>query len=269
MTDIHKTAIIDPEARLADDVAVGPYAIVGANVVAAGGVRIGAHAVVDGHTEIGENTNIFPHACVGLAPQHVGYKGEPTRLVIGRNCTIREHATLNPGTVKGRGVTRVGDNCLMMIASHVAHDCDVGNNVILTNNATLGGHCDVGDRAIVGGLAAVHQFARLGELCFVGGITPVIEDVIPFGSVLGNRAHLGGLNIVGLKRAGYSRDDIHALRRAYRLLFAQEGTLRERLEDVAEEFADDVNVGKVVAFIRDKPERKICTPRGGRVLQGT
>ena len=268
MPEIHSTAIVEPGAELAGDVVIGPYAVVGAHVVLGAGVSVGAHAVVEGHTRIGEGTQVYPHACVGLAPQHLGYKGEPTELLVGRNCIIREYATLNPGTVKGRGVTRVGDNCLLMIASHVAHDCLVGDNVILTNNATLGGHCDVADRVILGGLSAVHQYIRLGELCFIGGVTPVVEDVIPFGSVLGNRAYLGGLNIVGLKRAGYSRDDIHSLRRAYRLLFAQEGTLRERLEDVAEEFADDVNVAKIVSFIRQNPERKICTPRGGRGLQG-
>ncbi len=266
MPEVHSTAIVDDNAQLHDTVQIGPYCVVGANVKLGDGVRVGAHVVIDGHTDIGSGTEIFSFACVGSAPQHRAYRGEPTRLEIGRNCVIREYATLNPGTVDGRQITTIGDNCLLMIGAHVAHDCKVGDDVILTNNATLGGHCDVGDRVIIGGLAGAHQFVRLGELCFVGGVTPIMEDVIPFGSVLGNRAYLGGLNIVGLKRAGYSREDIHALRRAYRLLFAQEGTLRERVEDVADEFADDLNVGKIISFIRAKSERKLCTPRGARML---
>jgi UDP-N-acetylglucosamine acyltransferase len=174
---------------------------------------------------------------------------------------IREHVTINPGTEAGGLVTEIGDECLLLVGSHVAHDCRLGNHVILVNHATLGGHCRLDDYVIVGGLSALHQFVRIGESGFVGGMTGVENDVIPFGSVLGNRASLGGLNIVGLTRRGFSREAIHRLRRAYRTLFGPEGTLKERLADVEEEFGDDEHVRKIIAFIRAGGDRSICTPR--------
>lgn len=259
---IHGTAIIEPGAVLGEEVEVGPYSIVGSRVRLGNGVRLHSHVVVGGDTTIGEGTQIFPFASVGLAPQDRKYHGEDSRLEIGRNCVIREHVTINPGTAGGGSLTRIGDDCLLLVAAHVAHDCIVGNNVTMVNHATLAGHCRIADHVILGGLSAVHQFVRIGENAFVGGMSGVENDVIPFGSVIGNRASLGGLNIVGLTRRGFAREEIHTLRRAYRMLFAPEGTLRERLADVAEEFAGEANVQKIVDFIREGGDRAISTPRG-------
>jgi UDP-N-acetylglucosamine acyltransferase len=261
LADIHPTAVIEPGARLADNVTIGPYCLVSSGVVLGEGVRLRGHVVVGGHTEIGAGTEIYPFASVGLPPQDRKYQGEASRLEIGRNCTIREHVTINPGTEPGGLVTRIGDSCLLLVGAHVAHDCILGNNVTLVNHATLGGHCRLGDHVIVGGLSALHQYVRIGESGFVGGMSAVENDIIPFGSAIGNRASLGGLNVVGMTRRGFSREAIHTVRRAYRMLFAPEGTLKERLADVAEAFADDENVRKIVDFIAEGGERAICTPR--------
>jgi len=261
LADVHPTAIIEDGAELAETAAVGPYSIVSSGVSLGAQVKLHSHVVVGGNTAIGEGSEIFPFASVGLPPQDKKYRGESSRLEIGRNCTIREHVTINPGTEGGGLVTRIGDDCLLLVGCHVAHDCVIGNHVILVNHATLGGHCRVDDYAILGGLSAVHQYVRIGESGFVGGMSGVENDIIPFGSAIGNRAELGGLNIVGLTRRGFSREAIHRLRRAYRTLFGPEGTLKERLADVAEEFADDENVQRIVAFIREGGDRAICTPR--------
>ncbi|HEX9904597.1 MAG TPA: acyl-ACP--UDP-N-acetylglucosamine O-acyltransferase [Propylenella sp.] len=261
MAEVHPTAIVDSGAELADGVVVGPYCIVSANARLGEGVRLHSHVVVGGTTVIGAGSQVFPFASVGMPPQDRKFRGETSRLEIGRNCTIREHVTINPGTEGGGLVTRIGDNCLLLVGSHVAHDCLIGDNVTLVNHATLAGHCRVGDYAILGGLSAVHQFVRIGESGFIGGMSGVENDVIPFGSAIGNRAALGGLNIIGLTRRGFPREAIHRLRRAYRTLFGPEGTLKERLADVAEEFAGDENVRKIVDFIRDGGDRAICTPR--------
>ncbi len=266
MAEVHQTAVVDPEAQLAEDCSVGPYCVVGPNVRLESGVQLVAHVVVEGHTTIGENTIVYPFACIGLRPQDMKYKGEESELVIGDNNTIREHVTMNPGTAGGGLVTRVGNRCLFMVGSHVAHDCHVGDEVVMANNATLGGHVELGDYSMLGGLAAVHQFCRVGRYAMVGGMSGVENDVIPFGSVTGNRARLAGLNVVGLKRRRFSRDDIHSLRAAYRLLFAEEGTLAERLEDVAELFSDNPGVMEIVRFIRADSQRAICTPASGDVV---
>ena len=260
---VHATAIIEKGAELADDVSVGPYAIVEAGVRLGQGVKIHPHVVVGGRTTIGSGSEIFPFASVGLPPQDKKYHGEESRLEIGKNCTIREHVTINPGTEGGGMMTKIGDDCLLLVGAHVAHDCQIGSHVILVNHATLGGHCRIDDYVILGGLSAVHQFVRIGESAFVGGMSGVENDVIPFGSAIGNRAELGGLNIVGLTRRGFSREAVHQLRRAYRTLFGPEGTLKERLADVEEEFAGDENVRKIVDFIRAGGDRAICTPRRG------
>jgi UDP-N-acetylglucosamine acyltransferase len=261
LADVHATAIVEPGADLAETVSVGPYCIVSAGSRLADGVRLHSHVVVGGTTAIGAGTQIFPFASVGLPPQDRKYHGEASRLEIGRNCTIREHVTINPGTEGGGLVTTIGDDCLLLVSAHVAHDCVLGNNVTLVNHATLAGHCRIGNHAILGGLSAVHQFVRIGDYGFVGGMSGVENDIIPFGSAIGNRASLGGLNIVGLTRHGFSREAIHRLRRAYRTLFGPEGTLKERLADVEEEFADDENVRKIAQFIREGGDRAICTPR--------
>lgn len=260
---VHPTAVVEDGAGLEGGVSVGPYSIIGAEVQLAAGVDVGAHVVIGGRTEIDANTRIFPFASIGLPPQDLKFQGERSRLEIGSNSIIREHVTINPGTEGGGMVTRIGDNCLLMAGSHVAHDCLIGDHVILVNCATLGGHVEVGDWAIVGGLSAAHQFTRIGRHAMIGGMSGVENDVIPYGRVMGNRARLHGLNIVGLKRRQFSRDQVHALRHAYRLLFAHEGTMAERLEDVAQLFHDDRFVMEIVDFIRADSPRGICQPGVG------
>ena len=214
-----------------------------------------------GHTTIGPRAKIFPFASVGHQPQDLKYAGEPTVLLVGSDCTIREGVTLNPGTAQGTSRTSVGDHCFFLANSHVAHDCVIGDNVIMSNNVMLGGHCKIGDYAILGGGVGVHQFVRVGAHAFAAGMSALAEDIIPYGMAIGNRAHLAGLNIVGMRRRGFTRDQIHDIRRAYRLLFANEGTLKERVEDVAEEFATHQFVHEILDFIRDGGDRAICTPR--------
>lgn len=258
---IHPAAIVAAGAKIGADVTIGPYCMVGPDVELGDGVELLSHVVVMGHTTIGARTRIFPFASIGHAPQDLRYKDEPTTLDIGVECIIREGVTMNPGTPNGTGKTLVGDRCFFLAQSHVAHDCRVGNNVILTNNVMLAGHCKIGDFAIIGGGAGIHQYVRVGPHAFIGGLAGVENDVIPYGMVLGNRAYLAGLNIIGLRRRGFSREQIHDLRRAYRLLFANEGTLAERVEDVAEEFAKHPTVHEILDFIRGNGERALCTPR--------
>lgn len=260
MTEIHPTAVVADGAKLGADVSIGPFCCVGPDVELGDGVQLVSHVVVDGRTRVGAGSRIFPFASIGHIPQDLKYRGEPSELVVGKNTVIREHVTMNPGTEGGGMITRVGDHGLFMVGAHVAHDCVVGDHVILANNATLAGHVQVGDWAILGGLSAVHQFARIGKHAMVGGMSGVENDVIPYGSVTGNRARLSGLNIIGLKRRGFSRDVIHALRNAYRLLFAQEGTMAERIEDVAQMFHDNEPVMEIVDFIRADSSRAICHP---------
>ncbi len=260
MASIHPTALVEEGARLADSAVIGPFCCVGPDVVLGEKVELVSHVAVHGRTTIGEGTRIFPFASVGHQPQDLKYHGEPSRLEIGCNVMIRENVTINPGTEGGGMLTKIGDNCLLMVNAHVAHDCLVGNNVILVNNATLGGHVIIGDHAILGGLSAVHQFVRIGAHAMIGGMSGVEHDVIPYGSVIGNRASLAGLNLVGLKRRGFSRDDIHTLRRAYQELFHAEGTMAERADKVAENFAACIPVMEIIAFIRAETSRSFCQP---------
>jgi UDP-N-acetylglucosamine acyltransferase len=232
-------------------------------VVLGAGVNLHAHVVIGGRTSIGAASEIYPFASIGLPPQDLKYAGEPSRLDIGDRTVIREHVTLNPGTDGGGMVTKIGDDGLFMVGSHVAHDCVLGNHVILANNATLGGHVTVGDFAILGGLSAVHQFCRVGAHAMVGGMSGVEQDVIPYGSVMGNRARLTGLNVVGLRRRAFSRSEVQTLRTVYRLLFAEEGTLSERLADVAEMYRSNAVVMEIVEFIQADSSRAICQPRAG------
>lgn len=261
MNKIHASAVVEDGARIGDDVVIGPFCHIGSDVVVADRVELKSHVVLAGHTEVGEGVKIFPFASVGHAPQDLKYRGEPSRLTIGANTVIREQVTINPGTEGGGMLTSIGSNCLIMACAHVGHDCRVGNNVILVNNATLGGHVSVGDHAILGGLAAVHQWVRIGPHAMLGGLSGLENDLIPFGSALGDRARLGGLNLVGLKRRGFEREAIHRLRAAYRMLFSEEGTLMERVADVAQMFADEPLVMEVVEFIRGASDRALCTPR--------
>jgi UDP-N-acetylglucosamine acyltransferase len=258
---IHPTAIIEPGAELAAGVHIGPFSVIGPQVVLHEGVRIHSHVVIVGRTEIGSESEVFPFASLGNVPQDRKFRGEESRLVIGARNTIREYVTMNPGTEQGGLVTRIGNNGLFLTGAHIAHDCQIGDNVLLVNNATLGGHCVVEDFASIGGLSAVHQFVRIGAFAFIGGMSGIENDVIPFGMALGNRAYLAGLNIVGLKRRNFDREQIHTLRKAYRMLFATEGTLMERLEDVEKMFARDEPVQRIVRFIRADSSRSFCVPR--------
>lgn len=262
MSHIHPTAIIGPHVTLAGTVSIGPYCVVEGTVRIGAGTRLVSHVSIGGNTTIGEQCTIYPFASLGHAPQDLKYKGEDSQLIIGDATTIREHVTMNPGTQTGVMITRVGSRCLFMVGSHVAHDCQVGNQVILANNATLGGHVEVGDHAIIGGLAAVHQFVRIGPHAIIGGMSGVEHDVIPFGSVLGERANLAGLNLVGLKRRGFERDTIHALRNAYKMLFEDStGTLAERSERTRDQFGQIREVQEILAFVDAKGSRSLCTPK--------
>ncbi|HXP32126.1 MAG TPA: acyl-ACP--UDP-N-acetylglucosamine O-acyltransferase [Stellaceae bacterium] len=262
MPEIHRTAVVEPGARLGDTVRVGPFCHIGAEVELGEGVELLSHVAVAGRTAVGEGTRIFPFASIGHRPQDLKYKGEPSRLVIGRDNIIREHVTMNPGTTGGGMVTTIGDGGLFMVGVHIAHDCRIGNQVIMANNATLGGHVVVGDFAVLGGLAAVHQFVRVGQHAMIGGVTGVERDVIPYGSVLGDRARLVGLNIVGMQRRGFSRDEIQAMRTAYQVLFGGDnGTFAERLDAVEGRFPEIRPVREMLDFIRAESSRGLTQPK--------
>lgn len=258
---IDPTARVAKGARFADDVEIGPYCIVGPEVELHAGVRLIAHVHVTGVTTIGEGTVVYPFASLGTPPQSVHYRGGATRLVIGARCELRESVTMNTGTEAGGGITRIGDRCSFMVGSHVGHDCEVGDDVTFANNAVLGGHVSVGNYAFLGGHVAIHQFVRIGEGVMMAGMSAARDDIIPFGFALGQTGALVGLNIVGLRRRGASKDEMHRLRRAYRSLFFVDGRLAERVEAVEREFAGDPIVGKIVAFIRAGGKRPLMRPR--------
>ncbi len=260
MSNIHPSAIIEEGAQIAASVKVGPYCIVGKDVVLKDNVILHSHVVVAGKTFIDEGTQIFPFASIGHQPQDLKFHGEASELRIGKNNVIREHATMNPGTEGGGMLTSIGDNCLVMIGVHLAHDCRVGNNVILANNATLAGHVVVEDFAILGGLCAVHQFVRIGAHAMIGGMSAVEGDVIPFGTVMGERASLAGLNLLGLKRRGFEKESIHALRHAYKKLFTDEGSFEERLGKVEAEYGSDRVVAQMISFLKEDSSRALCQP---------
>jgi UDP-N-acetylglucosamine acyltransferase len=263
MAKIDPTARVADGARLAADVEVGPFCIIGPHVEIGEGSKLLSHVNIQGHTRIGPRATIYPFASLGTPPQSVHYKGEASRLIIGADNVIRESVTMNTGTAGGNMETVVGDRCMFMAYAHVGHDCIVGNNVTFANGGTLGGHCSVGDFVFLGGYAAVHQFVRIGERCVIGGLAGIVHDVIPFAAALGERAELAGLNIVGLKRGGFTRPQIHALRGAYRMLFSN-GIVLENAEKVAAEYKGDENVQKMVQFVRDAGKRRLTTPRDSR-----
>jgi UDP-N-acetylglucosamine acyltransferase len=261
MPQIHPTAIVAPGACLAPDVVIGPYCIVGNQVELGPGVRLSAHIVVAGRTTIGAGTRIFPFASIGHEPQDLKYRGEDSALVIGCRNTIREYVTMNPGTTGGGMITRIGNDCLFMLGTHIAHDCQIADHVIMANNTTLGGHVIVEEYAFLGGVCAVHQFVRIGRHAMIGGMSGVERDVIPYGQVMGNRARLTGLNIIGLQRHGFTRETIQALRNAYQLLFNSGGTLSDRVGETAVRFAGIGPVEDVVRFIHADSSRGICQPK--------
>lgn len=257
---VHPTAIIGDNVTLGDGVAIGPYCVVDGDIEIGDNVSLASHVVVSGKTKIGAGTRIFPFASIGHEPQDQKFGGEESWLEIGDNCIIREHVTMNPGTESGGLYTRVGDRCLIMIGAHIAHDCQIGNDCILVNSVTLGGHVEIGDWAIIGGLTAVHQFVKIGRHAMVGGASALGGDVIPYGLARGNLATLDGLNLVGLKRRSFSRDEIQTLRRAYRFMFGPEGTMEEKVADAAKLFDGESGVSEVLEFIRASGSRGLCTP---------
>jgi UDP-N-acetylglucosamine acyltransferase len=250
MAAIDPTARIEPGAVIGENVTIGPYCVIGPHVQIGDRCKLIAHVHIAGHTTIGPRSVLYPFASLGTPPQSIKYRGGPTRLVIGADCDIREGVTVNTGTEDDRGVTEIGDRCWLMVGSHVGHDCKVGNDVIFANNVVLGGHVTIGDFAVFGGQAAVRQFVRIGEGAMVVGLSGVRADVIPFGLVQGPLAHLIGLNVVGMRRRGATKADIHRLRKAYEMMFFGRGNFRERLDQVAAENGADPLVAKVIAFIR-------------------
>ncbi len=259
---IHKTAIISDKAVIGSNVKIGPYCIIGPNVKIGDNSELIAHVFIDGKTNIGKNCKIYPFSSLGSEPQDLKYKGEKSSLTIGDNNVIRENVTMNLGTRGGGMKTIIGNNCLFMIGAHIAHDCLIGDNVILVNNASLAGHVEVGDFAILGALSGVHQFCRIGKHSMLGGLAGVDSDVIPYGTVLGNRAHLSSLNIIGLKRRGFSKSIIQDLRKAYGLLFmSEEGTMSNRIKEVEEEFFDNEPVMEILEFLKNDSSRTFCKPK--------
>ncbi len=259
--NIHKTAIIEGNVKLGNNVEVGPYCVIMGNVEIGDNTKIIAQAHISGNTKIGKNNKIYPFASIGTAPQDLKYNNEEVFLEIGDNNTIREHVTINPGTITGAKYTRIGNNCLLMIGAHIAHDCEVGNNVILANNATLAGHVKVGDSAIIGGLSAIHQFVRIGAHAMVGGMSGIESDVIPYGNAFGERANLNGLNLIGLKRRNFSRETIHSLRNAFKDIFESEGKLEEKISKVKSEYQDNKEVSEIIDFLENAKDRAVCQPK--------
>lgn len=260
MTTIHPSALVERSAQIADDAVIGPCCIVGPDASIGSGCRLIAQVHVTGHTTIGAGTVVYPFASLGTPPQSVRYRGGPTKLVIGEKCTIREGVTINTGTEDDRGVTQVGDRCFLMAGSHVAHDCTVGNDVTFANNAVLGGHVSVGDFCFLGGNAAVHQFVRIGAGAMIGGLSGVRSDLIPFGYAVGQLAELVGLNVVGLKRRGFSRTDLLGLRRIYRMLFMGDGAFSDRVAGAEAAAAGNAIAGQIVAFVREGGNRALMHP---------
>jgi UDP-N-acetylglucosamine acyltransferase len=258
---IHPSAIVEHGAQIGESVKIGPFCTVGSGVVLEAGVELISHVAVAGQTRVGSGTRIWPFASIGHQPQDLKFAGEQSFLEIGRDNMIREHVTMNPGTAGGGLYTRVGDGGLFMMGCHVGHDCQLGDNVILVNNATLAGHVSIGDFAVLGGLSAVHQHVRIGPHAMVGGMTGVEKDVIPFGSVIGNRAELGGLNLIGMKRRGFDRDQMQALREAYRAIFYGDGSLQERAKATSLAHAGSETVEQITDFILADSSRNFCTPR--------
>ena len=256
---IDKTAIVDPKAKLDKNVKVGPYCVIGPNVEIGENTNIQSHVNISGNVKIGKENKIYPFVSIN-EPQDLKYAGEPTNLIIGDNNRIREYVTINPGTVGGGGKTVIGNNCLFMISSHVAHDCQVGNNVIIANNVPLGGHVTIEDSVVIGGNSAVQQFTRIGRLAMIGGMTGVLKDVIPFGLSVGNRNYLQGLNLIGLRRKKYDNKKIIGLDKAYKEIFSSKN-LHENLSKINGEYKDNELVSEVIKFIEKDKKRPICSPQ--------
>ncbi|MBF0160659.1 MAG: acyl-ACP--UDP-N-acetylglucosamine O-acyltransferase [Magnetococcales bacterium] len=254
---IHATAVVDSGAQLGANVRIGPYAVVGADVVLEENVDVAAHAVIEGHAVIGAGSRIGNFASIGQPPQDIHYADEPTRVEIGRGCWIREFVSIHRGTAKGGGLTRVGSHCMIMAYAHVAHDCRVGESVVMANGATLAGHVEVQDFAVIGGLTAVHQFARIGRNAFIGGASAISMDVVPFASAAGNRAQITGVNVVGLRRNGFSEEVIKTIRQAHRIVFRSNLRLEQAIAEVERQFSSSPDVQHLLEFLQTG-QRGIC-----------
>lgn len=261
MSIVHETAVVNAKANLGNGVSVGPFCVIGPDVTLHDGVELLSHVVIEGSTTLGSGTKVYPFASLGHQPQDLKFAGEDCSLEFGENCVIREGVTANPGTSGGGLKTVVGNRCTFLSNSHVGHDSIIGNNVILSSNVMIAGHVLIGNDVIISGGSGIHQFSRIGTGAFIGGLAGVEHDVIPYGMVLGNRAYLGGLNLVGLKRLGVERESIHNVRRAYKSIFVGEGTLRERTEKVAAIYPDDDYVQLITNFILADSDRALCTPK--------
>ena len=256
---IHKTAIIDPKAKISSNVEIGPYSVIGPNVEVAENNIIQSHVNILGKTIIGKGNKIYPFSSIGSDPQDLKYKGEETTLLIGDNNTIREHVTINTGTVQGGGLTKIGNNNLIMIGAHIAHDCIIGNNIVMANNTAIAGHAEIEDFVIIGAKCGVQQFTRIGKRAMIGGMTGVLRDVIPYGLSTGNRNYLNGINVVGLRRDKVSNKDILGLTDAYKEIFKTE-VLSENLKNLNGKYTDNPLVKDVLDFINKDKKRPICTP---------
>ena len=256
---IHKTAIIDSKAKISENVTIGAYSVIGPNVQIDTSTTIHSHVNISGNTIIGKSNIIYPFASIGNDPQDLKYNGEETKLIIGNNNKIREYVSINPGTKGGSGETILGNNCLLMVSAHVAHDCIIGDNVIIANNAAIAGHVQIGDSVIIGGNSAVQQFTRIGRLAMIGGMTGVLKDVIPFGLSIGNRNYLQGLNLIGLRRKKYENQKIMGLDQAYKAIFSSKN-LHENLGKINGEYKDNELVKEVINFIEKDKKRAICSP---------
>ena len=256
---IHTSAIIDPKSKISSNVNIGPFTVIGPNVEIGEGTIIQSHVNITGHTIIGKNNKIFPFASIGNVPQDLKYKGEETKLTIGDGNTIRENTTINTGTIGGGGLTKIGNNSLLMIGVHIAHDCSIGNNVVIANSGAIAGHAIIDDDVIIGGNCGVQQFTRIGKMAMIGGMTGVSRDVIPYGVSLGNRNYLDGINIIGLRRKNISNKDIICLSDAYKEIFKTE-SLNENLSKLNGNFKDNIFVQEIIDFINKDKKRPICTP---------
>ena len=256
---IDKTSVVDKNAKVHPTVKIGPYSVIGPNVEIDENVIIHSHVNISGYTKIGKGNKIYPFASIGNDPQDLKYNNEKTSLEIGENNKFREYVTVNPGTVGGGGITKIGSNCLFMISSHIAHDCNIGDNVIIANNVPLGGHVTIENNVVIGGNSAVQQFTRIGQMAMIGGMTGVLHDVIPYGLSIGNRNYLQGLNLIGLRRANYENKDILGLSEAYKEIFATKN-LTENLNKLNVTFKENPLVKNVIEFINKDKKRSICTP---------
>ena len=260
---IHHTAIVDNNSKIHDNVEIGPYCIIGPSVEIASNTKLHSHVNIVGNTKIGENNEIFPFTSIGTDPQDLKFKGEENSIIIGNNNRLREYVNINPGTSQGGTVTKIGNNNLLMVYCHIAHDCNIGDNIVLANNVQVGGHVTIHDNAIVGGSCAIHQFSRIGNLSMVGGMTGVLSDVIPFGLSLGNRNNLVGLNLIGLRRAKISNEDIKILQKFYDIVFSNRN-FRSNVENIDKDMKENKYVKIIIDFINSDKKRPISLPENNK-----